>query len=322
MLQQILYFFKKVLILTAIEVLWAFTFVIIFGFLLYVFASRTRMLYYKSFGVKGELYITGFVGVPIHELGHLIFCVIFRHRVDDVKLLDINATNGVLGYVNHSYRKDSVYQNIGNFFIGVGPIIFGTVVLYALLNFMLPSLRDDVFFSITGTIYESINSLTFQSFAVDDAGSIFSIFTDELKRLQILFVAMITTTKLLLSSFTNTDYTTSLLFWLFIYLSICIASHMELSPPDISHVTKAIFVILVFMLLANSVWIFLLETGILGFVLRHINVEHSTYILTSSLAMLQSMLIFALVLSAINFIISALVLNILRYILKREILGI
>ncbi len=322
MLEQILYFLKKVLILTALEVIWFFSFVIIFGLLLYVLASRTRMLYYKKFGMKGELYVTGFIGVPIHELGHLIFCVIFRHRVDDVKLLDIKVTNGVLGYVNHSYRKDSLYQNIGNFFIGVGPIIFGVVVLYALLNFMLPTLRDDIFVSITGTIYESLNTMTFQSFMVDDTSSILGILIEELQRLKILFFAMITTTKLLLLSFTNSDYTTSILFWLFIYLSICIASHMELSPPDISHVSKALLVIIAFMILVNSVWIFLLEMGVLGATARYVDIGGYTYLFTSLLAMLQSILVFALVMSFINYVISAILLNAIQYISKKEFLGI
>ncbi len=322
MLDSILYFFKKVLILTVIEMLWSFSFVIIFGLLLYIFASRTRLLYCKSFGTKGELYITGFIGVPVHEMGHLIFCLIFRHRVDDVKLLDIHATNNVLGYVNHSYRKDSIYQNIGNFFIGVGPIIFGTVVIYALLTFMLPTLRNDIFTSITGTIHESINQLTFQSFSVDDAGSIYAIFLEELERLKILFITMGTTTKLLLSAFTNIEYTTSILFWLFIYLAICIASHMELSPPDISHVTKALFVILAFMIFINSVGVFLSETNIFDFAFQHINSDRGRYFITSVLAMLQSMLVFALVLSFINFVISAIVLNIVRFVIKKETIGI
>ncbi len=322
MFESILYFFKKVLILTAVEVLWVLSFVIIFGFLLYILASRTRLLFYKSFGVKGELYATGFIGVPIHEMGHLIFCLIFRHKVESFKLLDLNATNGVLGYVNHGYQKNSLYQNIGNFFIGVGPIIFGTVVLYALINFMLPSLRDNIFTSIMGSIYESISSRTLQTFAVDDASSIVHILFDEIERLKILFFAMITTTKLILSSFTNSYYTTNILFWLFIYLSMCIASHMELSPPDISHVTKALLVIVVFVLFVNSMWIFLSEMGVFSFTAQYINIERSTYLFTNFLAMLQSMLVFALVMSAINFVLSAIVLNIIRYVWKKEFLGI
>ncbi len=322
MLDSILYFLKKVLILTAVEILWSFSFVIIFGLLLYIFASRTRSLFCKSFGVKGELYVTGFIGVPIHEMGHLIFCFIFRHKVDSFKLLDLNATNGVLGYVNHGYQKNSLYQNIGNFFIGVGPIIFGTVVLYALINFMLPSLRDNIFSSIMGSIYESISSRTLQTFAVDDAGSIVNILFDEIERLKILFLAMITTTKLILSSFADTNYTTNVLFWLFIYLSMCIASHMELSPPDISHVTKALLVIIVFVLFLNSVWIFLFEIGIFNFIAQYINMEHFLYLFTNCLAMLQSMLVFALVMSAINFVLSVILLNLSRFVLKKEFLGI
>ena len=38
-----------------------------------------------------------------------------------------------MGYVSHEYDPKSLYQRIGLFFIGVGPIIFGSGVLFLLL---------------------------------------------------------------------------------------------------------------------------------------------------------------------------------------------
>lgn len=317
MLDSILWFFKSVLTLTAIQVLWSFTFIIIFGLLLYIFASRTRAIYYKAIGSKAELYITGFIGVPIHEIGHLVFCVLFRHRIDSVKLLDIKATNGVLGYVNHSYRKDSIYQNIGNFFIGVGPIIFSTIVLYILLSLIVPDLKTDIFSSLIDNIYNSINIETFN---LEDS-SISSILTHELFRWKILLFSIIDTTAKILLSFTNINYISSISFWAFIYLAICISSHMELSPQDISHVTKAILIILAFMFFINSIWIFISSSKIFEYIISNINVEKYIYSLLGFLAILQSILIFALVISFVNFVLSAIVLNIVGYIKKREIIG-
>ncbi|MGO0807158.1 hypothetical protein ACTPEF_24675, partial [Clostridioides difficile] len=37
-----------------------------------------------------------------------------------------SKNDGILGYVSHSYKKDNLYQSIGNFFIGIAPIIGGT----------------------------------------------------------------------------------------------------------------------------------------------------------------------------------------------------
>lgn len=82
--------------------------------------------------------ITGFVGTPIHELSHAFFCVIFGHRITAICLWTPHPDNGTLGYVSHSYRKTNLWHQIGNFFIGVAPIIGGTGVLLLLLWLLMP----------------------------------------------------------------------------------------------------------------------------------------------------------------------------------------
>ena len=91
----------------------------------------------KIFGIQGYIYLTA-PGVMIHEIGHAVFCLIFRHKIVEMKLFSPEE-DGTLGYVNHSYNPKSFYQRIGNFFIGTGPIWFGITILCFVSWLLLPS---------------------------------------------------------------------------------------------------------------------------------------------------------------------------------------
>ena len=101
----------------------------------------------KIFGIQGYIYLTA-PGVMIHEIGHAIFCLIFRHKIVEMKLFSPEE-DGTLGYVNHSYNPNSFYQRIGNFFIGTGPIWFGVAVLCLISWLLLPNeMQISDFFSL------------------------------------------------------------------------------------------------------------------------------------------------------------------------------
>ncbi len=91
----------------------------------------------NHFGARSQIYIGG-LGIIIHELSHLFFAVIFRHHIDDVCLLRFpnrnDPTDRTLGYVRHSWSPHSVYQSIGNAFIGPAPVICSTLIIYAILR--------------------------------------------------------------------------------------------------------------------------------------------------------------------------------------------
>ncbi len=92
--------------------------------------SIINKLFYKIAGTsKAVIYGTGIIGTPIHELSHALFCVIFLHKITEIKLFQINSEDGTLGYVKHAYNKKNIYHLIGNFFIGVAPILIGTIIL-------------------------------------------------------------------------------------------------------------------------------------------------------------------------------------------------
>ncbi len=81
--------------------------------------------------------LTAVVGTPIHELGHLLMCPLFGHKILRVKLWSPKAENGVYGFVEHSYNRKNPWAQLGNLFIGVGPILsgLGVVVLTLLICF-------------------------------------------------------------------------------------------------------------------------------------------------------------------------------------------
>lgn len=112
----------------------------IFSLLFSLIEKYNSRLIYSMFGYRGVV-ITGAIGTIIHEFSHMLMCVIFRHNIVDFSLFRPvkGSYDGIMGYVNHSYNKKSIYQNIGNFFIGVAPIVFGIVSLILFMWLLLPT---------------------------------------------------------------------------------------------------------------------------------------------------------------------------------------
>lgn len=85
---------------------------------------------------------TGLIGVPIHEISHCLCCIIFRHSITKVKLYSWPTSHSksdvALGYVEHSFNPNSIYQVVGNFFIGIAPIFGGVVATGGVSLALLP----------------------------------------------------------------------------------------------------------------------------------------------------------------------------------------
>ena len=137
---------------------------LIFAFLMQKISNAIRERLISLLGIKGYIYITA-PGVMVHELGHAFFCVIFRHKIVEMKLFSPEE-DGTLGYVNHRYNHENRFHRVGNFFIGTGPVWNGIFMLWLFTWLFLPSgilnynqeLLDS-FFNFFGNIF----SVTFWS---------------------------------------------------------------------------------------------------------------------------------------------------------------
>ncbi len=176
----------------------------------------------------------GWLGTIVHELGHAIFCVIFRHKITDLKLFDPDPETGSLGYVIHSYNPASIYQLVGNFFIGIGPILLGTAIIY-LLSYLLLGLNPFNIADNYKIVASHLNSWDsfmqlFQNLSSSSGSLLIEVFSwHNLSRWQL---------------------------YAFIYLVFAIGNSITLSQSDMKGTLKGFSVILVLILIFNlaTVW--------------------------------------------------------------------
>ena len=201
--------------------------VLIFGLLI----SALRKIFCRVAGRVGYwvLLVSGLVGTPVHELSHALMCVIFGHRIDEVKLYDPGNPDGTLGYVRHSYNRRNIYHNVGHFFIGTAPIICGGLVLLLLMRWMVP----DVYAAAAPGMGGSF------TMAGLDLGVVLSDYAVALKNTA---AAILAPENLSVGRW-----------WIFIIVSVMIAGHMELSLSDVTSGIMGFLIISVLLFVADLI---------------------------------------------------------------------
>jgi hypothetical protein len=84
--------------------------------------------------------VLGVVGVPLHEISHLVIALLFNHKIIDFQLFK-PSSNGTLGYVSHSY-KPSLLSPIANLLIGIAPLFGGTFAFIGVTKWLRPDVFD------------------------------------------------------------------------------------------------------------------------------------------------------------------------------------
>ncbi len=262
-------FVIELLIRTCIETVYLTGMIILVGLFLGLLRNNSIRNFQRGFGSKA-LMVTGLIGVPIHELSHAIIALLFGHKITKIKLLQKPDENGVMGYVQHSYNKRSIYQQMGNFFIGIAPIFGGVFSVIALMRFIIPQAYDR-FISI---LVRSLHVTVLNKSAIE------GIMNSYVGLLKVIFS---------LKNFEN-PY-----FYIFLFVAICISSHISLSSADIKGASRGLWVIFIILFILNAL-------------------NLSKYILSLDLIkyniLITGFLIISVILSVITFLISLIFINI------------
>lgn len=188
----------------------------------------------KRLGWRG-VWLTGWLGVPVHELSHLGWAWFFGHRIVAFKLWDPDPRSGTLGYVHHAHRRANAWQKAGYLFIGLAPLISALALLPALLPQPLRAAWLQELYTLAA---HPISSGAMLQGWLPAASSHLWACIQPLTRLS--------------------TYAPSFVGALKLYLGICIAAHAAPSRADLRNAAQAMPVWGGFLLLAAGI------TGILG----------------------------------------------------------
>jgi hypothetical protein len=206
---------------------------LLLAFIMNYVARANEHLSYNVLGRRLYLYGFGWLGTSVHEIGHAIFALIFGHNITEMKLFT-PGSDGSLGHVNHSYKKNSLYQRIGNFFVGIGPILLGSIMLYV-ITFLLFRIKATELTSFSLTA-DSLTSLE----GFKSLGN--AVWTGFLKYMDAVL---------------NNPYSVWWKLVIFFYLLYAIGSSVTLSAADVSGALDGliIFVICLFLFNLGTLWI-------------------------------------------------------------------
>ena len=211
--------FLDILIDFALQIALTLGVVIVFGF----FIALCNKKFYSNFGGYGKIvcYATGVIGTPVHECAHALFCLIFGHKIVEIKLFQVGSEDGTLGYVRHSYKPKNLYQKIGNFFIGIAPIVVISTLLYGLSWLILTD--------FTKAINANIQT------------------SNILKDFTKVLVGVYNTLVLFFSKIDSWQW------WVFVVIASFLALHMNLSKPDIKGAVSGLIFLMLVILIVDIV---------------------------------------------------------------------
>jgi hypothetical protein len=264
---SVLLFIRDLLLATFGQLASLFAGVVVFGLIINFLSQFTFKSLEKAFG-SGGVYFLAWLGTPIHELGHALFCLIFFHKIVEIKLFSPDPVNGTLGYVKHTWNKKNPWQVLGNFFIGVGPVILGSAVLFGVFYLLIPGSSN-----VWGDVMVQSNALDSRT-----VGSYFQVWSgSSLALLKLIFTP---------------ENLVNWRFWVFLYLAVCVSSNIRLSWADFKHTLSGLGCVILPFLLLNLVGMLAGSGG-----------EALFPVTAASLGGVYSVLILALVMALVGFVI-------------------
>jgi len=141
------------------QVMLFFSHTILFVTLISVLYMLQRGVFALTSQIAGGrvIYLSAWIGAPVHELSHAICCLLFRHKIERIVLFNPDH-RGTLGYVSHSYNNHNPWQVMGNFFIAIAPLLGGLFALYVMTVLLLVN-APALFHLLSISVFESRESL-------------------------------------------------------------------------------------------------------------------------------------------------------------------
>jgi hypothetical protein len=224
----LLQYLRDVLVTTSHQLLILFGPLLLLAFLMHHVSAYSARLGARVFGPNTFFYMFMGIGTAVHETGHAVFALIFGHRIKKIELFTADPGSESPGSVTHEYSSKNIYQNIGNFFIGIGPVIFGSLFL-----FMISYLLFGIGFRNLSIVSVSVEAFNDFSSAKAIGMAMFNSFGSYL---QIVFTG---------------ERSTWWKVMLLIYLLYAVGSSISLSPSDISGSASGFVVFLAVLLVFN-----------------------------------------------------------------------
>lgn len=228
--QGVLYI-GQVFMITFVQILIVFAPGIVVALGMQFLAGSVQRHAYQMFGRDLFLGLFGWLGTTIHELGHVVFMLLFGHTIHKVEFFNPDPASGRLGYVRHSYDARSIYQNIGNFFSGIGPILFGTLVIYLSARLLLDP-----------TVFRTMET---------ELATVTGTLTGDQAGLGTLLATVIKNAGLFMKALLDLDYIFDWKWYVFLYIAFATGSSIRLSPSDIEGATSGFLTIITVMLVLN-----------------------------------------------------------------------
>jgi hypothetical protein len=260
--------------------------VFIFGLLIQFISQLSFKSLANAFG-PGGTYVVAWIGTPIHEIGHAIFCLIFGHKIAEMHLFKPDETTGTIGFVYHKWNPKNPYQVMGNFFIGIGPMVLGSAVLFGLFYFLIPGSHGT-----WSSIIDNMGSI--------EKGSSIVTWLIAFKDAALSVITLVFT-------WSNLGIWQ---FWVFLYVSISVASNIRLSWADFKGSLSAIGCVII------PILIFTLVLMLAGR-----GSETFFPYLAPALGLVYSLLTLALVMGLAGFIIIYFFSNLIYWLKNRRMLN-
>jgi hypothetical protein len=196
-------------------------------FCLHLLSRSVLRLGQQSMGQATYWFLFGWLGALVHETAHALFALLFGHTI-----VRIAPTR----YVQTRYSRHNVYQQVGKFFIGIAPILFGTLIIYCAFYLL-----------VTPDAFERVEYVGF-----------YNSFDSPVERLGAVIEQTALVSSAILSDLLWPGNLLNWKFYLFLYIAFAVSSMFTLSSLDIESALSG------FSALVMAVFVFNIATLWLG----------------------------------------------------------